>query len=69
LTDERITNPVWNMPTASWLIVLAASRKKVKASNDWKKERTPEVYFMSLWKWAKVFAAYRYGFSIYSFNL
>jgi len=69
LTDERITDPVWNMPTASWFIVLAASPKKVEASNDWKKKRTPEVYFMSPWKWAEMFAAYRYVFSIYSFKL
>ena len=36
LTNEKIANTVWNMPTASWFIVLAVLLKNIESSDQWK---------------------------------
>lgn len=58
LTDEKIENNRWNVSTNGWFVVLAASPKKVSASKDWKKARNACLYYMSIWSWPEIFAAY-----------
>ena len=60
LTDAALLDEGWNRRSHSWLVVLAASPLKVKASRQWEKDRNVGVHFMRNWAWAEIVAAFRY---------
>jgi len=64
LTDEALRQSVWNHKTTAWFVVLAASPNKLKKSQKWKKERNSSLYFMSIWGWCELFAAYWYDTNV-----
>ncbi|PUU82311.1 hypothetical protein B9Z19DRAFT_1120916 [Tuber borchii] len=65
LTDEKIDDTHWYPKTLPWFVVLAASPNKTTASEQWHKERNPAKFYMSIWGWPEIFAAYCLEVSVY----
>ncbi|CUS10112.1 unnamed protein product [Tuber aestivum] len=58
LTDKALGVARWNKKNHSWFVVLAASPLKVKASNQWKKNRNVASRYMGNWGWDEIIVAF-----------
>jgi len=58
LTDQALTDPLWNKTWHSWFVVLGCSEKKVDLSEQWVKERNLHETYMNNWEWDEIYAAF-----------